>query len=156
VAEIRLANGKGVALVDDEDVALLPPSTWYLHNQGYAACAKRFGHQSTLLHRIVMQAKRGDEVDHINRNKLDCRKSNLRIVTRSQNNQNRSGAMRRNRTGLRGVSFNVNPSGTVSYLARVQIRGTQHYRCGFRTAEEAAMAAVALRREHFTHSEECA
>lgn len=41
------------------------------------------------LHRYIMKYNGEDVVDHINNNRLDNRKSNLRIVTRNQNAQNR-------------------------------------------------------------------
>ena len=44
-----------------------------------------------LLHRFIMDAKTGDVVDHINRNTLDNRRCNLRIVDYSINNKNRTG-----------------------------------------------------------------
>ena len=46
---------------------------------------------NTLLHRFIMDAKTGDVVDHINRNTLDNRRCNLRIVDHSINNKNRAG-----------------------------------------------------------------
>lgn len=154
VVEIPLANGKGVALVDAEDAPRVRGAKWYLHACGYAACGSGL-YSSTLLHRVILDAPPGLEVDHINHDKLDCRKANLRLVNRSQNNQNKRGPSRNNRLGIRGVSAQYNPSGTVSYFARVQVNGKQHVRCGFRTPEDAALAAIELRRQYFTHSEEC-
>ena len=46
---------------------------------------------NTLLHRFIMDAKTGDIIDHINRNTLDIRRCNLRIVDHSINNKNRAG-----------------------------------------------------------------
>lgn len=55
------------------------------------------------VHRIIMQPKSSkDLVDHINRNGLDNRKSNLRIVDTSINNRNAS-VRKDNKTGLKGV-----------------------------------------------------
>lgn len=39
--EIKLANGKGVALIDDEDAARIPLTGWYRHPQGRAAAELR-------------------------------------------------------------------------------------------------------------------
>lgn len=154
VTEIHLANGKGVALIDDEDASRVPLTGWCLHPMGYASRRHVRGRES-LLHRMILQVPPGVEVDHINHDKLDCRKANLRLVTRSQNNQNKRSALRTNRLGIRGVSVQFNRGGTVSYFARVMLNGKAIHRCGFRTPEEAEAAAIALRRTYFTHSPEC-
>ena len=156
--EVRLANGKGIALIDDDDAVRMPLDGWYLHGCGYAAhspIAMSDGTTTTLLHRLIMRPPRGVFVDHINRHKLDCRRINLRLATKSQNGQNRSGAQPNNSLGIRGVSWQRKPSGTVVFFARVQVNGKQIYRCGFRSVKEAELAAKDLRRLHFTHSEEC-
>lgn len=46
-------------------------------------------HKHTRLHRVIMNAKKGDIVDHINREKNDNRRENLRLVSKSLNNYNR-------------------------------------------------------------------
>lgn len=101
--------GKGMnALVDDEDYALLAKHKWCMHSQGYArrqGPVDEFGRQSILLmHRVILAAPRGTQVDHINGNRLDNRKDNLRLATNAQNgaNQKRSS---RNKTGAKGVYF---------------------------------------------------
>lgn len=151
--QIRLANGKGVALVDDEDFGVVSARKWYLHGQGYAACTPD-KNGCSLLHRLVFGATTGQEIDHINGDKLDCRRSNLRSVTRSQNNQNRpKGAQVNNRLGVRGVSMQPH-RWPPQYFVRVQHKGKVTHRCGFRSLEEAADAARELRRQLFTHSGE--
>ena len=57
---------------------------WYLDKDRYAIMRN-----GTRMHRLVMNAKHDEIVDHINNNKLDNRKENLRIVTKQQNAQNR-------------------------------------------------------------------
>lgn len=57
------------------------------------------------LHRVVMDCPEGMVVDHINGNTLDNTLKNLRIVTKGQNLQNRRGANRNNRSGIRGVTW---------------------------------------------------
>lgn len=77
------AQGKGFppgTLIDPED-AWLARFSWSLNNSGYL---KGPGGE---LHRIVMQAKPGQEVHHKNHNKLDCRKSNLQFISHSANIQ---------------------------------------------------------------------
>jgi hypothetical protein len=94
--------GKGkFAEVDDEDYEWLSKYKWYW-NRGYAATyyqGKRFK-----MHRLIMNAAPGVEIDHKDRDKLNCQKSNLRICTTTQNNQN--GTLRKDNTsGYKGVSL---------------------------------------------------
>ena len=77
------AQGKGFppgVLVDVEDEHLTRFS-WSLNNSGYV---KGPGGE---LHRVIMKAKKGQEVHHKNHNKLDCRKENLEFTTHSANIQ---------------------------------------------------------------------
>ena len=107
--EIQLSTG-GVALIDDEDYERVNTKRWVKGTNGYAVCCrylrydklkKRRYNESILLHRFVMGATSGQNVDHYNRNKLDCQKANLRFVTMGQNIFNAK--ERANRSGVRGV-----------------------------------------------------
>ncbi len=91
VHKIQLSQGK-YALVDINQANKLNAlGKWTYHAQGYAYRWDRSTkpHKCLLMHRIIMDTPKGMDTDHINRNKLDNRKSNLRIVTRSANNLNR-------------------------------------------------------------------
>lgn len=94
---IPLTKGS-VAIVDDEDFEELNKYNWYCSG-GYAVrgCPRK-KHMS----RIVSNAPEGFEVDHINHDKLDNRKKNLRICTTQQNRWNRI-AYRCNTSGYKGV-----------------------------------------------------
>lgn len=90
------------ALVDDEDVPRLIKYRWCLNNTGYARTSISSSEQ-ILMHRFIMKLPKNKPwVDHINRNKLDNRKENLRTATSSLNNHNR-GLQRNNRSGHTGV-----------------------------------------------------
>lgn len=96
--EIPLTKGF-VALVDDEDYELLSQVEWHWE-AGYAKAEaqsdsyrRAFPHylvstQGVFMHRLLLQAPRGLEGDHRSRNTLDNRKSNLRLATKGQNQQN--------------------------------------------------------------------
>jgi hypothetical protein len=80
--KIPLKNGN-FALIDDEDFELVSRWKWRVHTKGYATCTG-----NRLMHRIIMRAQQGQQIDHINLDKLDNRKSNLRLCTNSQNHMN--------------------------------------------------------------------
>jgi len=67
-------------ICDPEDAWLLTRYSWHLNNSGYVS-----GGGTRLFHRVVMQAKPGQEVHHKNHNKQDCRKENLEFVTHAEN-----------------------------------------------------------------------
>src|SRR4051794_29301143 len=98
-------SGYVYADVDAEDLARLSDWYWYLNRKtGYVNGARKGGcRDRTYLHREVMQATAEQEVDHRSHDKLDNRKGNLRLATRSQNLQNRAGAQARN--GKRSSRF---------------------------------------------------
>lgn len=105
--EISGKNGVGkVALVDDEDYERVKRKKWWMLKGGYAFSKADGGRKAptVLLHRFILSYSGGDDVDHINRNKLDNRKENLRICTRSQNIAN-APAHRDSLSGYRGVHF---------------------------------------------------
>ncbi|MGA2915342.1 MAG: anaerobic glycerol-3-phosphate dehydrogenase subunit C [Sedimentisphaerales bacterium] len=73
-----------------------------INNNGYLDIQRyTLSPRSISLARFVMNAQKGQIVDHINRDRLDNRRENLRFVTRRQNNLNR---ICKNETGFIGVS----------------------------------------------------
>lgn len=80
-------------LFDIEDEPLVSAYKWHISDTGYAVWRgkpKDFDDRVTVrMHRLVMGAKPGELVDHLNGNRLDNRKSNLRICTHKENAQNR-------------------------------------------------------------------
>lgn len=81
-------------------------------------------------HRTLKGSPKDLVVDHVNRDTLDCRKDNLRVVTISGNNQNRV-----LKNLYRGVSKRGN-----KFIARKSIDGKEVYLGSYGTAEEAAKA----------------
>ncbi len=101
------------------------------------------------LHRQIAGAPRGLDVDHINRDRLDNRRSNLRVCTRGQNLQNV--ASRGGSSLHRGVSWSKVAG---KWRADVKLEGKQHYLGLFECEEDAAAAAKDARARLFTHSED--
>jgi hypothetical protein len=105
--QISTSQNKFV-IVDNEDFEKLSKYTWSL-SKGYASYGrwengKKGKCTSYKMHRIIMNAKKGQEVDHIDGNTLNNQKSNLRIVTKTQNQMNRK-IQKNNISGYKGVTW---------------------------------------------------
>ena len=117
----------------DPDVYLrLRHRRWYRNSQGYAVCFD--GSPIVYLHREITGAAPGQFVDHLNGDKLDNRRANLELVTRTQNNRRRHVAT--NPTGYKGVY----QRGETRFAARIHCQGRQYYLGMYPTAETAALA----------------
>lgn len=131
---IVLTQGKK-ALVDNDDYELLAAHNWYAAKRGYGFYAQRVSKRKVVqMHRVVMNAKKGEEIDHINGNTLDNRKGNLRKVTRSQNEWNRK-KQSNNTSGYKGVIFSRD-----RYVARIKVLKKVYYLGAFKDKKEAALA----------------
>lgn len=126
------------AIIDGDDADLVLPFNWHLTDGGYAArnIGARDGGGHEYMHRRIAKTPVGAETDHINGNRTDNRKRNLRTATRSQNNVNRPVA-KRNRSGYRGVSLG---RARGVWVAHITVNG-KSYRIGqFPSPESAARA----------------
>lgn len=88
--EIPLVNG-GVALIDDEDYAIIKDHDWRCKPHGHTkyAYATRKRYSGLAMHRLILGLTDSKMyTDHRNHNGLDNRRSNLRIATLSQNHHN--------------------------------------------------------------------
>lgn len=88
---IQLSRGLSTKL-DDEDFESFYIFDWYAlkgRNNFYAV--RSIGRGTKYLHREIMSAPCGYDVDHINHDTLDNRKSNLRICLHAENLRNRLG-----------------------------------------------------------------
>jgi hypothetical protein len=87
------------AIIDAEDAQRVEDFKWHIQSKGYIA-----SNEAGLLHRLIIGASKEQIVDHINRDKLDNRKANLRIASRSANVHN-SKIHITNTSGAKGVCF---------------------------------------------------
>jgi hypothetical protein len=138
VIEIRLTQGK-VAIIDDED-ARLAQFRWRVTPKGYAVRHSprvHYKRASIYLHREVLGVTGTPAtVDHINMDRLDCRRCNLRVATASQNGANR-GPQRNNTSGFKGVRW-FKPR--KKWRAQIKTHGKQETLGYFTAAEDAARA----------------
>lgn len=95
-AEIR----RGVVQIDDEDAWLLLAYSWYVDTSGYVAA--QIDGKIQRLHRVIMEPQEGELIDHRNRDRLDCRKDNLRRADDFQNARNVP-IKSHNQSGYKGV-----------------------------------------------------
>ena len=125
-------------LVDEEDYDLVLQHKWHL-NSGYVA--RYYGlvgkvRKQMYLHIEIMGKKDGCEIDHINMDRLDNRKSNLRFATRSQNMLNKK--PRNNVSSkYRGVSWHKY---TAKWIVHIAINRKNTHIGLFENEEEAALA----------------
>jgi hypothetical protein len=105
--KIKLTQDK-FAIVDPQDYEVLSQSKWCAakdYDTFYAIRYARIGNKRTTIkmHRVIMNAKSNDIVDHRNHEGLDNRKTNLRIATAAENNANSKRGMNRGTSRYKGV-----------------------------------------------------
>ena len=144
--EISLTQGK-FAIVDDEDYERISAHKWSFQNGGYAVRTEKHGnsHHVILMHRVISGAREGQQVDHIDHNTLDNRKSNIRVCSPSQNHGNR-GLNKNNTSGYKGVAKSV---GCSTWRAYIAIDYRQISLGSYRSPVEAAMAYDKAAQEYF-------
>jgi hypothetical protein len=130
--EIRLSNGMA-AIVDDDDYDFLMQWKWYFNGRYAMRCING---KTTGMHRLIAGTPAGVEVDHINGNKLDNRRANLRNCTRSENARNCS-VRSDNTSGYKGVFWHKQHG---KWSARIKLNGKRHHLGDFDTPTEAGAA----------------
>lgn len=130
-------NETGRTLVDKDDLEKATQYTWSLHSGGYARCMHKG--KTTYLHRVILGLNEEDkEVDHINRNKLDNRKANLRVCEHWVNASNKGVKNENGYLGVRNTKRNLKKP----FIARI-IRNKKLYELGyFETKREAIEARL--------------
>ncbi len=129
-----LANGNSF-IVDADIVPLVKEHRWVINTAGYILCIEN---GKIRLHRFVLGIDSKDKiiVDHINRDKTDCRRENLRVVTNHQNNLNRS-LQKSNISGFVGVCYIQSRN---QYIARIGLNNRDIYLGAVKNYIEGAQA----------------
>lgn len=101
--KIKISNKENIYfLIDKEYYQFFKLHKWYLSRGGYAT--SNFRGKDLTAQQLLLKYSSNQEIDHINRNKLDNRLCNLRVVSKIENRQN-VGISKSNTSGFKGVSF---------------------------------------------------
>lgn len=137
--------------VDDEDYPLLSQMSWYEH-RGYAVRTEKVNGKKKMvyMHRLIMRPPSGMIVDHKDGNKLNNRRSNLRICTRAENNRNVRKIKSRKRAKIfskyKGVYW-VKRSG--KWAAQIRVDGKQRHLGYFDCEHDAAQMYNRAAKKYF-------
>lgn len=136
--EILLSKGK-TTIIDDDDYDKVTQFSWHLSHGGYAVRNARINgkYENQGLHRFIfgLTSKNKERIDHINGDKLNNSKSNLRICSHSENLMNR-GKNKKTRAKYKGVI----KRGYNSWVAMICVNYKSKYIGCFYTEEAAAYA----------------
>lgn len=121
------------ALVDEEDYERVMQYNWHTSAGGYAL--SRVGGINVFMHRMIIDTPSNKVTDHINRNKLDNRRINLRVCTHHENSFNKPTKSKTSK--YKGVGWSKVGR---SWLSRLIYKGELVYSGYFKTEEEAARA----------------
>ncbi len=151
---VRLSNSGAPCVIDSNDASLVSSYRWFRGAGGYAQASSRTREPDRKLwmHRIILGISddnaRQVQTDHVDGNRLNNRRSNLRVVTPAQNAQT---AVRPNRRTMRGVFFDKR---TRRYHATVTVNRKIISGGWHATSEAARVVARSLRAQHLTHHNE--
>lgn len=140
---IPLTQGK-FSIVDDEDFEEMSKFKWCLSgDKRYAA--GWVGGRMTYMHRVLTGNDKTKKTDHINRNGLDNRRSNLRLVTNSQNSMNRNSGSN-NTSGYKGVTWDKTHN---KWKAYIRIDGRQKNLGFFSNKSDSVLAYDKAAKKYF-------
>lgn len=116
IIKVYFFNSDLFFICDKKDESLILAGTWFLNNSGYARAKLSTG-RSVLFHNLIIPNSNDVFCDHINGNRLDNRRENLRAVSRKQNSINK-GTYSNNTSGHKGVSFNITNGKWQAYISK--------------------------------------
>lgn len=131
-------NEKARGKLDAADIPLVSGTKWCINSCGYVYNSYK---KKTFMHNVVLGRL---YVDHINGDRLDNRRRNLRAATTAENAKNRR-PMLNSSTGFRGVTKTKGGK----FSAALQPKSKYIYVGVFDTAEEAALAYNAAAKKHY-------
>lgn len=132
----KVGNFIAYGYCDLKDINLIKSYRWYIGSHGYMV-----NNKLGLFHKNLIDSP---FIDHINRDRLDNRRSNLRPCTRSDNQVNRT-KQKNNKSGVTGVYYNTRDSVWIARLERYEI---QHVK-KFLFFEDAVRQRLLWEKEYF-------
>ena len=136
-----LSRSGTVALVSEEDYEAVIRYKWSTHRNYFLT---QIEGKTVYMHRMILNAPNGMEVDHINRDPSDNRRENLRLSDRNRNNANRTSYTPK--SGYRGVYIQTNGK---SYQVKIDAYGRTFRGGTFYNKEDAARKYDELAKLHF-------
>ena len=103
------------ALISRSDLDVVKQIYWRKTEYGYARGKNPITRKDVLLHKYITETSKETVIDHINRNKLDCRRENMRIADNQINSLNRN-APSNSSTGYKGVSIDCRTGKFKAYI----------------------------------------
>lgn len=114
---LPLSNSPDFFTIDDEDYPKISAYRWGLDQAGYVRAFK--GKEKIYVHRLIMEAGKGENIDHVSGVKKDNRRSNLRKCTQAQNIAN-SRKQKNTTSVFKGVTWDKARN---KFLARLGMNG---------------------------------
>ena len=143
-AFIQLTKGYTTA-IDVADVALAEGRNWCSLIAPHTVYAQgKINNKTVFLHRLLLGFPSGLDVDHIDGDGLNNRRSNLREATRSQNLRNQR-VSKDSASGLKGITWYPDRA---KWGARIKVDGRRLWLGLYETPESAHAAYVAASAEH--------
>lgn len=119
---ISLTQGQ-FAIVDVGDYEWLSQWKWYAKNNSdwrayrHGPRDENYKQETIQMSRVIMNAQKGDIIDHVNHDGLDNRRHNLRKATHAENMRNKR-KLRVGHSAFKGVTWHVRSQKWVAYITK--------------------------------------
>lgn len=126
-------RGKGLfVLIDDKDYEWISKLRWYLNENGYPRTTRRINRK--YMHQLILPNAK--TIDHIDGDKLNNQRDNLRICTQTQNCYNQK-LHKNNTSGYRGVTWDKRQN---QWIAQIMVNRKAIYLGSFTDLRAAILA----------------